>query len=290
MEVDQKLKRWLERFTEWRLRRAQAREHWWAERRDADISEFWPPTTPDDIIELMQEENRRQWSREAQERLYVGHSEQVRLAWSSPHAAKMLEESQRLEAALASMDKPRSVAARLNLLFEHVTDEHGEPFTNEKVAQRSEGRLTVRKVEHLRNRTAESVELYDLVGISAAFGIDHDKYWMGLEAPLHELDPEVAEQRKLLRDYPGWNVEDTLKNDVRAYMAEQGLTYEDVAEEAGGTMHPRHLEAYLDGKTNWGQFKNYKALIEMMREVKGLSYPAWRERYIGRGPLGDLEP
>lgn len=313
MEVDQKLKRWLERFTEWRRRRALAREHWWAERHDVDLSEFQPPLLPDDIIEARQEMNKRRRSRLARERLYgtVEHDHpkekpilvspiRARPGESQQEAIEraygrtlidLEEENRRLQEALAAMEKPRSIAARINLLFEHLTDESGEPFTNEKVAERSRGRLTAPKVAQLRNGSAEKFSLFDLTAISGAFNIDFYKYWTSIEkAPLEELDSDVAEQRQLLQDYPGWSRLDVLKNDLRAYMAEQDATYEEIAEEVGGTIHPRHLEAVLEDKTKLYDFKVYKALAQMMGREKDLSEVAWRERYLGSGMLGHLEP
>ncbi|MDP9457668.1 MAG: helix-turn-helix transcriptional regulator [Actinomycetota bacterium] len=274
----------LERFWEWRRRRALAREQRWAERPERDLSDLWPPLTVDSYLEIVQEGNRRRRAEKARERLNMeGNPPHTK------HPREEYDEALVLKAALARMDEPRSVAARLNLLFEHVTDQYGEPFANETVAERSRGRLTAEKVEQLRNRSADRITSEDLLAISDAFCIDYHEYWASVKAPLEELDPEVAEQRRLRRDYPNVTGYDVLKNDLHAYMAEQGLTYEDVAEEAGNVVHPRHLEAVLDGRTVL-RVEQWKALAETMGEAKGLSAPAWRERYLCRGLLGDLVP
>lgn len=280
------MNRLLEKIREWRRRHALVRERRWAERREEDISDLWPPLTVEAYVELMQEGSRRRRSEKARERLYLGgQPPHMKQAWET------YEEAQRLRAAVTWMDEPRSVAARLNLLFEHVTDEYGEPFTNKKVAERSRGHLTAEKVEQLRTRSAGRFTSDDLLWICEAFGVDYREYWMSVEAPMEELDPEVAEQRKLHREYPSWSGYDILKNDLRAYMAEQELTFEHVAEEVGGVIHPRHLEAVLDGKTVM-KAEQLKALAEMMGGVLGLSGPAWKERYLcgGGGLLGDLIP
>lgn len=195
-------------------------------------------------------------------------------------------QNQLLFEGLDRLEEPRSIAARLNLLFDVVRKGNGEPYTNEEIAALGQGYLTTEKLQGLRDRTATGTTERELFAISDAFGVDFG-YWHEVQARPEELDPEIREargHREASRYLPGTTA--LIARDLRAFMDEKGWTPADVQKETGGAVHAGYLEALLDGRTSMRDLEKLQTLAAMMDLPLGV----WRERYFGRWFMHDLVP
>ncbi len=75
-------------------------------------------------------------------------------------------------------DRKRSIADRLNHLFEAIKNERtGEPYTNAEVARMSLGDLTEEDVRGIRTGELENPTIRQVVALAEAFGV-HPSYFL----------------------------------------------------------------------------------------------------------------
>lgn len=193
-------------------------------------------------------------------------------------------QNERLADGLARMEEPRSIAARLNLLFDVVQKENGQCYTNDEIAALSGEHLTAEEIKKLRERSADRMTTHHLLALCDAFGVA-SRYWEVWAKPA-QLDlqiREAREYRKANEDVPG---DELFISELHKFMDDRGLTPEDVQEKTGDTVHARYLEALLNGRARVLEYKKLDVLARMM----GFHERVWRERFFERSFLNDLLP
>lgn len=98
-----------------------------------------------------------------------------------------------VEGGSGSEEAGKNLRARLNLLFDVVSNERtGEPYTNKEVSDLSFGRLTQDEVARARAGEVEDFKGAQYLALSEIFGVDVS-YWYGPPQQRPALDQETLE-------------------------------------------------------------------------------------------------